>query len=55
MGERVARTWIAATLEFPYATVKDEENTPDRARLFGRDLAAAIRTYFEKAQLPATR
>jgi len=41
-------TWVATTVEFPYATVKSAEVTPENARLFGRDLAVAIRTYLEK-------
>ncbi|MCY3020255.1 MAG: hypothetical protein NTW87_14650, partial [Planctomycetota bacterium] len=40
-------TWVAASLEFPYATAKTEEITPDKARLFGRDLAVAMRRYLE--------
>ena len=46
-------TWLATTIEFPYATAKGEEITPEKARLFGRDLAVAIRTYLEKERGPA--
>jgi hypothetical protein len=41
-------TWLATTIEFPYATVKGVEVTAENARLFGRDLAVAIRTYLER-------
>jgi hypothetical protein len=46
-------TRLATTIEFPYATAKGEEITPEKARLFGRDLAVAIRTYLEKEKNPA--
>ncbi|MGD0089775.1 MAG: hypothetical protein ABSE73_07630, partial [Planctomycetota bacterium] len=41
-------TRIATTIEFPYATAKGVEITPQNARLFGRGLAEAMRAYMEK-------
>ncbi len=36
-------TRLATTIEIPYATVREATVTPESARAFGRDLAAAIR------------
>ena len=38
---------LGTTIEFPYASVGDAEVNADTARLFGRDLARAIREYLE--------
>jgi hypothetical protein len=43
---------LASTIEIPYANVAGSPVTPETARAFGRDLAAAIRAYLD---LPAGR
>jgi hypothetical protein len=44
---------FATTLELPYADVAGVPVTDHSARMFGRDLAEAIRTYIEKHVPPA--
>ncbi|MCW8130962.1 MAG: hypothetical protein KIS92_11470 [Planctomycetota bacterium] len=39
--------WLANSVEIPYAACSGVEITPGRARLFGRDLAAALKAYLE--------
>lgn len=43
---------IATTFEVPYSEASGRPVTPDSARGFGRDLAAALVAYLQ--QLPAT-
>jgi hypothetical protein len=40
---------LAATLEFPYANVGAHTVTPEGARLFGRDLASALKSFLSTA------
>ena len=38
---------LATTIEFPYANVGDLDTSPQLARVFGRDLATALKGYLE--------
>ncbi|MDE2828524.1 MAG: hypothetical protein OXN20_00235 [Gemmatimonadota bacterium] len=38
---------MATAIEFPYANVGDLDTSPELARAFGRDLAAALKVYLE--------
>lgn len=42
---------LAATIEVPYATVDEQEVTPERARLFGADLIETLRVYLERVPI----
>lgn len=42
-AEELPGVQVAATLELPYATVRDQPVTPESARTFGADLARALR------------
>lgn len=44
-ASRQKDTGLCAVLEVPYAMVHDQIITPANARLFGRDMASALRTY----------
>jgi len=46
---------LVVGLEFPYAEAHDCEVTADKARLFGRDLARALRAYIEASPAEAGR
>jgi hypothetical protein len=41
-------TRLAATIEFPYANVKDWTVEPEGVRAFGHDLSRALRRYFQE-------
>jgi hypothetical protein len=42
--------WLSTAMEIPYAAHAGVPTTPERARLFGRDLAAAIRRHLEETE-----
>ena len=44
-AEQLPGAKLAATVEFPYANVREQTVSPQNARAFGRDLAAALRAW----------